>query len=92
MAVHGTAVVHPSAFVEEGAVVGEGCYIGPFAVIGPEVVLGARDKRWAVELWGRNLTDRTYSQVGFDAPIQTGSWNAFLGAPRTYGVTLRFMF
>ena len=31
----------------------------------------------------------TYKQVGIDAPIQTGSWNAFLGSPRLYGVTLR---
>ena len=41
------------------------------------------------ELWGQNLTDETYKQVGIDAPIQTGSWNAFLGSPRLYGVTLR---
>src|SRR5690606_8700552 len=63
-----------------------------YTVVDARVVLGSRDRRWAVELWGRNLTDETYSQVGFDAPIQTGSWNAFLGAPRTYGVTLRVMY
>ena len=39
-------------------------------------------------------SNRTYwlefrQPVGFDAPLQTGSWNAFLGAPRTYGLTLR---
>jgi iron complex outermembrane recepter protein len=53
---------------------------------------GARDSRWMLEFWGQNLGDETYSQVGFDAPLQTGSWNAFLGAPRLYGVTLRVMF
>lgn len=63
-----------------------------YTVVDARVVLGSRNRRWAVELWGRNLTDETYSQVGFDAPIQTGSWNAFLGAPRTYGVTLRVMY
>ena len=63
-----------------------------YTVVDARLVLGSRDRRWAVELWGRNLTDETYSQVGFDAPIQTGSWNAFLGAPRTYGVTLRVMY
>ena len=63
-----------------------------YTVVDARVVLGSRNRRWAVELWGRNLTDETYSQVGFDAPIQTGSWNAFLGAPRTYGVTLRLMY
>ena len=60
-----------------------------YTLVDARLVLGARDRRWAVELWGRNLTDETYSQVGFDAPIQTGSWNAFLGAPRTWGMTLR---
>jgi outer membrane receptor protein involved in Fe transport len=63
-----------------------------YTVVDARVVLGSRNRRWAVELWGRNITDETYSQVGFDAPIQTGSWNAFLGAPRTYGVTLRLMY
>jgi outer membrane receptor protein involved in Fe transport len=63
-----------------------------YALVDARVVIGSQNKRWAVELWGRNLTDKTYSQVGFDAPIQTGSWNAFLGAPRTYGLTLRFMY
>jgi hypothetical protein len=28
----------------------------------------------------------------FDAPLQTGSYDAFLGAPRTYGLTARFKF
>src|SRR5690606_34129674 len=51
--------------------------------------IGRQDRRWMVELWGQNLTDETYKQVGIDAPIQAGSWNAFLGAPRTYGMTLR---
>jgi len=54
--------------------------------------IGAQDKGWSIELWGRNLTDETYTQVGFDAPLQTGSTNAFLGAPRTYGVTGRLNF
>ncbi|MCC7248374.1 MAG: TonB-dependent receptor [Lysobacter sp.] len=51
--------------------------------------IGARNQRWNVELWSQNITDEEYIQVGFDAPLQTGSWNAFLGAPRTYGVTFR---
>ena len=63
-----------------------------YTLVDARVVIGSQNRRWAVELWGRNLADKTYSQVGFDAPIQTGSWNAFLGAPRTYGLTLRFMY
>lgn len=37
-------------------------------------------------------TNKTYTQVAFDAPIQTGSINAFLGAPRTYGITGKLSF
>ncbi len=51
--------------------------------------IGSSDDRWNIELWSQNITDAEYIQVGFDAPLQTGSWNAFLGAPRTTGVTFR---
>ncbi len=60
-----------------------------YTLLNARLVVGAVSKRWQVELWGNNLTDRTYKQVGYDAPLQTGSINAFLGAPRTYGLTLR---
>lgn len=60
-----------------------------YSVLNARVVLGRRDGRWDVELWSQNLTDAEYYQVAFDAPLQTGTWNAFLGAPRTYGVTFR---
>lgn len=63
-----------------------------YTLVDARFVIGSRNRRWSAEVWGRNLTDETYSQVGFDAPIQTGSWNAFLGAPRTYGITLRIMY
>lgn len=54
--------------------------------------IGSQDERWALEVWSRNLLDEDYIQVGFDGPFQPGSFNAFLGAPRTYGVTLRSRF
>jgi iron complex outermembrane recepter protein len=54
--------------------------------------IGTADDRWMIEVWAQNLTDEEYYQVVFDAPLQTGSFNAFLGAPRTYGVTTRFKF
>lgn len=53
------------------------------------VWLGAEDGRWALELWARNLTDELYRQVAFDAPLQTGTLNAFLGEPRSVGLTVR---
>jgi outer membrane receptor protein involved in Fe transport len=57
--------------------------------------LGIADvnERWALELWARNLADEDYGQVMFDVPLQLGTagptQGAFLGDPRTFGVTLR---
>jgi outer membrane receptor protein involved in Fe transport len=61
---------------------------------------GPDDKRWQFELWGRNLFDREYLQVVFDAPLQgegtgagsTQTFGAFLGDPRTWGATFRYNF
>lgn len=61
---------------------------------------GPDDKRWQFELWGRNLFDREYLQVAFDAPLQgegtgagsTQTFAAFLGDPRTWGATFRYNF
>ncbi|NHK28925.1 TonB-dependent receptor [Parvularcula flava] len=60
-----------------------------FGIVNGRIVLSPMDSPFSVELWGKNLFDEYYTQVGFDAPLQTGSWNAFLGAQRTYGVTLK---
>jgi iron complex outermembrane receptor protein len=53
---------------------------------------GAQNKKWLVEAWAQNLTDEEYYQVVFDATLQTGTLNSFLGAQRAYGLTLRFQF
>ena len=60
-----------------------------YAIFNGRVGIGAEDESWSLELWGRNLLDEEYIQVGFDGPFQSGSFNAFLGQPRTYGLTLR---
>ncbi|MEE9330423.1 MAG: TonB-dependent receptor [Parvularculaceae bacterium] len=59
-----------------------------FTLLNGRIGLGPQDRNWSVQVWGKNLTDETYYQVAFDAPLQTGSWNAFLSAPRTYGISL----
>ncbi len=69
-----------------------------YTVVNARVGIGRADKRWMVELWGTNITDAEYVQVGFDGPLQNlfpdpgnpfNTYNAFLGAPRMYGVTFR---
>jgi iron complex outermembrane recepter protein len=73
-----------------------------YTVVNARVGFGARDNRWMVELWGLNVFDEEYVQVGFDGPLQAvgspspgdplNTYNAFLGAPATYGVTFRFSY
>ncbi|MCL1525217.1 TonB-dependent receptor [Xanthomonas nasturtii] len=63
-----------------------------YTLLNARLGLGADNKRWLLEAWAENLTNETYRQVVIDAPLQAGSWNAFLGAPRTYGVTLRLRY
>ena len=69
-----------------------------YTVANARIGFGARNERWMVEIWSTNLTDEEYVQVGFDGPLQNVSpapgnpfntFNAFLGAPRMYGATLR---
>ena len=70
-----------------------------YSVVNARFVLGARDNGWSVELWGTNIFDEDYVQVGFDGPLQAvgsptpgdplNTYNAFLGAPAMYGVTFR---
>lgn len=56
--------------------------------------------RWTVDLWARNLLDEDYFVTAFDAPLQgsgtgpgsTQTFNAFLGDPREYGVSVRYEF
>ena len=61
-------------------------------LLNARVAIGDRRERWAVELWAQNLTDEDYLQVAADKPLQAGSLIGFLGAPRTFGVTLRGSF
>ncbi|WP_295225801.1 TonB-dependent receptor [uncultured Brevundimonas sp.] len=87
-----------------------------FTVVNGRVSIGSADERWTLEVWGQNLLEEEYTQVGFSAPLQgtaiatnpavitpsgpyagtyynpatdTATYNAYLGAPRTYGVTLK---
>jgi outer membrane receptor protein involved in Fe transport len=76
-----------------------------FAVVNGRIGLHGPDDMWAVELWAQNLFNKNFIQVAFDAPIQgsgttrgveqgfysraTQLYGAFLGEPRTFGITLR---
>jgi iron complex outermembrane receptor protein len=63
-----------------------------YGLLNARLGVGAPDDRWAVELWSANLADKRYYQVAFDAPFQYHQVDAFLGAPRTFGLTARVKF
>ena len=76
-----------------------------FTVFNARVGLRGPDDNWAIELWAQNLFDKNFMQVAFDAPVQgsntiravdanfvsrsTQLFGAFLGEPRTFGLTFR---
>ena len=59
--------------------------------------LGLSKNVWTLEAWAANLFDTDYQQVAINSPLQgtesdpaaIRTYNAFLAAPRTYGLTLR---
>lgn len=78
-----------------------------FTLVNGRIGLGTSDDRIRVELFGMNLTDEEYFQVVFNQTLQgtafpatgpydpatdTVTYGAFLGQPRTFGVTLRLQF
>ncbi len=73
-----------------------------YGLVNARIGLGRRDERWQVELWATNLFNQDYVQVGFDGPLQAlgtpepgnpkNTYDAFLGAPRMVGATLRLRF
>ena len=60
-----------------------------YGILNAKIGIGAPDGIWAVELWSQNLADRGYYQVAFTGPFQIGQTDAFLGDPRTFGITFR---
>jgi outer membrane receptor protein involved in Fe transport len=45
-----------------------------------------------VSLFAKNLFDEEFTDGIFNSVIQAGSFNAYPGDPRTYGVTLRVQY
>ncbi len=68
---------------------------GDYALLNARIAFFPRNERYSIEFWADNLTNKDYRQVVFDAGFQNAPTNrqgvldAFLGSPRTYGVTLR---
>ncbi|MGC1303969.1 MAG: TonB-dependent receptor [Caulobacteraceae bacterium] len=69
-----------------------------YTVTDGRIVFGPEDGHYSVEMWADNLFNTQYEQVAFNAGFQnaptnaTGLIDAFLGAPRTFGATVRAKF
>ena len=70
-----------------------------FMLVNGRIGVGPKSERWTFEVWGNNLFDKDYIQVGFTGPYQAdlnndavSVYDAFLGAPRTFGATLRMKY
>ena len=65
-----------------------------FTVVNGRIGIGTDDGRYTLEAFAQNLFDEDHFQVAFDAPLQNEgvvrpAVNAFLGAPRLFGLTFR---
>lgn len=63
-----------------------------YALVNARIAIGSSDRRWTVEAWVNNLTQTKYIEESFDPLLQVGAVNGYVGAPRTYGLTLRVGF
>ncbi|THG41916.1 TonB-dependent receptor [Sphingomonas olei] len=64
----------------------------PFALLNARVGIEPTNEAWSLEVWAQNLTNSNYYQVIVDQPLQSGTYGAFIGQPRLYGVTGRIRF
>jgi outer membrane receptor protein involved in Fe transport len=64
---------------------------GEFAIFNGRIGIGPQDDRWAIEFWGRNLTDEFYFVGAFAAPLQD-TVMIYPSQPQTYGITARLRY
>lgn len=58
------------------------------ALLNASVGLASPLKTWGVTAWCMNCTDQRYFTLSFPVPLQTGTEGAYVGAPRTFGLSL----
>jgi iron complex outermembrane recepter protein len=70
-----------------------------YTLFNARVGLASPQQIWSAALWVQNLTDEEYYQVVIDTPLQNTagdqlleSYSAFLGEPRTWGVSVGYKF
>ena len=57
-----------------------------FAIFNGRVGLYGPERRWGIELWGQNLLNKKYYQIGADMPLQGGGTFRAVAAPAASGL------
>jgi outer membrane receptor protein involved in Fe transport len=73
---------------EQNPIADQDSYVTANATVG----VSDTDGRWTVSLWAKNIFEEDYTDALFNSVIQAGSFNAYPGDPRSYGVTLRVQY
>jgi iron complex outermembrane receptor protein len=62
------------------------------ALLNASLGIASIERTWNVNVWCMNCADQRYNTVLFPVPLQTGTEGAYVGAPRTFGLSLRGRF
>lgn len=65
---------------------------GAFATVGTRVGVETSDGKYSLSFFGNNIFDQAFNVTAFGVPEQGGTFAAFPGEPRFYGVELRTRF
>lgn len=65
---------------------------GAIGLVNGNIGIKSASGGWQIEGWVQNAFNKDYVALSFNTPIQTGDENAYMGTPRTYGISLRGSF
>lgn len=71
-----------------------------YTIANARLIFSSQDAPWTLDFWAQNLFDEEYAVTVFDAPLQgkgtgpgsTQTFNAYIGDPQVYGLSLRYDF
>jgi iron complex outermembrane recepter protein len=65
---------------------------GDLALLNATIGVHNSSDTWGLEAWVQNLGNAFYFATVFPTPLQTGDQSAYVGNPRTFGITARAKF
>jgi outer membrane receptor protein involved in Fe transport len=61
---------------------------GSVTLLNASLGIASIGRSWSFDAWCMNCADQRYYTVTFAVPLQTGTYGAYVGAPRTFGLSL----